>query len=78
MDNVQASLVNHLDSIQEERTWPSCGAILINSPTPGLHLKDGDVVGLPLSANEALRIRMLACLLLRVVPPITLTAWGAS
>ena len=57
MDDVKASLVNYLDSIQEERTWSSCGAILINSPTPGLHLKGGDVVGLPLSPDEALRIR---------------------
>ena len=53
MDNVKASLVNHLDSIQEERTWSSCGAILISHSSPGLDLKDGDTVGLPLSANEA-------------------------
>ena len=61
MDDVEASLVNDLDSIQEERTWSSCGAILIISPTPGLHLKDGDVVGLQLSPDEALRIRRHAC-----------------
>ena len=78
MDDVKASLVNHLDSIQEELTWSSCAAKLIDAPTPGLHLKDVDVVALPLSLNEALRIRRHACLLLRVVPPITLTALSAS
>lgn len=56
-DDVKASLVNPRDSIQEERTWSSCGPIRINSPTPELHLKGGDVVGLPLSLDEALRIR---------------------
>ena len=58
MDTAKASLVDLLDSIQKERTRSSCGARLISSPTPGLDLKDGDIVGLPLSANEVLRIRM--------------------
>ena len=78
VDDAKASVVNHLGSIQEERTWSLCSAIPIISSTPGLHLKDGDVVDLPLSPNEALRIRRHACLLLRVVPPITPTALGAS
>lgn len=36
MDDVEASLIDHLDTIEEARTWSSCGAILINSPTTGL------------------------------------------
>ena len=60
MDDVKASLIDHLESIKEARTWSSYGPILINSPTPGLYLKDGGIVGLPLSAHDALRIKRQA------------------
>ena len=57
MDRVKACLAKHLADIGEARTWSTCGPILITSPTPGLYLKDGDVVGLPLSPHDALRIK---------------------
>lgn len=57
MDHVKLSLVNHLASIGEARTWASYGPIPNQSPTPGLYLKDGDIVGLPLSPQDALRIK---------------------
>lgn len=60
MDHVKASLFNHLASIEEARTWCSYGPVLVNSPTPGLYLKDGDIVGLPLSPHDALRIKRQA------------------
>ena len=60
MDHVKASLINHLESIEEARTWCFYGPIPVSSPTPGLHLKDGDIVGLPLSPHDALRIKRQA------------------
>ena len=60
MDCVKASLFNILASIEEARTWSSHGPILINSPTPGLHLKDSGIIGLPLSPHDALRIKRQA------------------
>lgn len=57
MDKVKDCLVSHLASIGEARTWSSYGPILTDSPTPGLYLKDGDIVGLPLSPHGALRIK---------------------
>lgn len=60
MDDVKASLIDHLGSIGEARTWSSYGPVLINSPTPGLYLKAGGIVGLPLSAYDALRIKRQA------------------
>lgn len=57
MDHVKDYLVSHLASIGEARTWSSYGPILTDSPTPGLYLKDGDIVGLPLSPHGALRIK---------------------
>ena len=60
INHVKASLFNHLTSIGEARTWSSYGFLLNNSPTPGLHLEDGDVVGLPLSSHDALRIKRQA------------------
>ena len=60
MDHVKASLINHLARMGEARTWSSHGPILISSPTPGLYLNDGDVIGLPLSSRDALRIKEYA------------------
>ena len=60
MDHVKLSLLNHLASIGEARTWSSYGPIPNKSPTPGLCLKDGDIVGLPLSPQDALRIQIHA------------------
>lgn len=57
MDQVKDYLVSHLASIGEARTWSSYGPILTDSPTPGLYLKDSDIVGLPLSPHGALRIK---------------------
>lgn len=57
MDHVKASLVRHLARIEEARTWSSYGPIPDKSPTPGLFLKDGDIIGLPLSPQDALRIK---------------------
>ena len=60
MDNVKTSLIGHLGSMEEARTWSSYGPILTKSPTPGLYLKNGDIVGLPLSAHDASRIKRRA------------------
>ena len=57
MDHVKAALVNHLAGIEEARTWSSYGPVPAKSPTPGLFLRDGDIVGLPLSPQDALRIK---------------------
>ena len=60
MDHVKASLVDHLARVREARSWSSYGPILTNSPTPGLYLEDGDIVGLPLSPHDAWRIKRQA------------------
>ena len=60
MDHVKSSFSKHLASIGEARTWSSAGPILVNSPTPGIYLKDEGVLGLPLSENDVLRIKRQA------------------
>ena len=57
MDRVKASLIDHLAGGRAARSWSSYGPILTNSPTPGLYLQDGGVVGLPLSSHDASRIK---------------------
>ena len=46
MDQVKASLVNHLAGIGEARTWSSYSPTFIDFPTPELHLRNSDIVGL--------------------------------
>ena len=60
MDHVKASLSEHLASIREARAWSSYGPIVTSSPTPGLYLGDGGIVGLPLSRHDAQRIKRQA------------------
>ena len=60
MDRVKESLIDHLARVREARSWASYGPIGTHAPTPGIFLQDGDVVGLPLSAHDASRIKRQA------------------
>ena len=58
--DIQWSLLEVLDEIEQDRTWASHGPVLSKLPIPGLHLSRGGVVGLPLSLKAASRIKQHA------------------
>ena len=60
LNDIQYSLFEFLDNINEARTWASYVPILSNPPIPGLHLSQGGVVGLPLSLTDATRLKQHA------------------
>ena len=57
LDDIQCSLFEALQHIDEVRSWASYGKIQYRLPIPGLHLSQGGVVGLPLSSIDASRIK---------------------
>ncbi|KAK0513137.1 hypothetical protein JMJ35_004123 [Cladonia borealis] len=60
LDDIQCSLFEVLQDIEEVKTWASYGPIKYRLPITGLHLSRGGVVGLPLSSMDASRIKQHA------------------